>query len=164
MCCASHGLKMEIVLTMKNEFKKVRQDLEEHLAAINENTLEIQALLDYIQEIEVKMDKLGQRLEQFELSQAAAGKPLIAPLNQLEKKLFLVLYTESEALTFKEIALKANVAPALVPETVSSLVQKGIPLRRSHFDNHLFFKLDPQFKELQAKENIINLSLQSFMD
>ncbi|MDP3734407.1 MAG: hypothetical protein Q8R37_04190 [Nanoarchaeota archaeon] len=149
---------------MKNEFKKVRQDLEEHLAAINENTLEIQALLDYIQEIEVKVDKLGQRLEQFELSQGTAEKPSVSPLNQSEKKVFLVLYTESEALTFKEIALKASIAPALIPETISSLVQKGIPLRRSYFDNHLFFKLDPQFKELQAKENIINLSLQSFME
>ena len=150
---------------MKKEFKQVRQDLEEHLSAINENTLEIQALLDYLQEMETKLDRLSQRLDQFQLNDHQdSRKVFITPLDKLEKKLFLVLYTEEEALTYRELALKANLSPSLAPEAISSLVQKGIPLHRSSFNNHLFFKLDPRFKELQAKENIVNLSLQSFID
>lgn len=149
---------------MKKEFKQVRQDLEEHLSAINENTLEIQALLDYLQEMETKLDKFGQRLDQLQLKDPSSEKPFVSPLDQLEKKIFLVLYTEEEPLTFREIAAKANLPDALVPEAISSLVQKGVPLHRSSFNNRLFFKLDPRFKELQAKENLVNLSLQSFLD
>lgn len=148
---------------MKKEFQKVRQDLEEHLSAINENTLEIQALLDYLQEIETKVDKVSERLESLQMN-SKNEKLIIFPLNQLEKKIFLVLYTEESSLTFGEIALKSKVLASLVPDCISSLVQKGIPLQRSHFNNRLFFKLNPEFKELQAKENVVNLSLQSFMD
>lgn len=153
-----------VVIAMKKELKQIRQDLEEHLSAINENTLEIQALLDYLQEIEIKTDKLSQRLDQLQLKDSSTDRKLvILPLDQLEKKIFLVLYTEHEALSYSEIAKKSSLPASLIPEAVSSLVQKGLPLQRSYFNNHLFFQLDASFKELQAKENLVNLSLQSFL-
>ncbi len=143
----------------------VRKMLEEHLAAINDNTGEIQALFDYLQELEIRVDKLSRRLEfaQLDLGLPRA-KPEIMPLNQLECKVFLVLYTEEGMLSYLEIAQKSGLPASVVPECVSSLIQKGIPLRRSFFENQLFLSLEPQFKELQAKENVVNLSLQSFME
>ena len=148
-----------------DEFVKIRQALEEHLSAINENTTEIQALFDYIQEMEVKMEKLSQRLDALQLTQnPIVSKPFISPLNQAERKVFLVLYTEEQALTYEEVAVKSGTHVAVVPETISTLGTKGVPLIRSFYNDQLFFKLDPQFKELQAKENLVNLSLQSFME
>lgn len=149
---------------MQTEFQFIRQALEEHLSAINENTAEIQALFDYLQEMEVKVDKLSQRLDALQLS--TEKQSIVAPcsLNQTEKKVFLVLYTEEMPLTYAEIAVKANLAVAVVPECLSMLVAKGIHLQRSFANNQLFWKLDSSFKERQAKENIINLSLQSFMN
>ena len=67
-------------------------------------------------------------------------------------------------LSYLEIAQKAGLSASIVPECISSLIQKGIPFRRSFFENQLFLSLEPQFKELQAKENVVNLSLQSFME
>ena len=90
-------------------------------------------------------------------------KPAVEPLTQIEKKIFLILYTEENPLTFIEISEKTRLVPSLIPDYISSMVHKGVPLQRSSFNNHLFFKLDPKFKEIQAKENIINLSLQSFI-
>ena len=147
------------------DFTAVRKILEEHLAAINDNTGEIQALFDYLQELEIKVDKLSRRLEfaQLDLGLPRA-KPGIAALNQLECKVFLVLYTEEGMLSYLEIAQKAGLPASIVPECISSLIQKGIPFRRSFFENQLFLSLEPQFKELQAKENVVNLSLQSFME
>ena len=164
LCLLLIGKKYEVVIAM-GEFSKVRQALEEHLNAINENSSEIQALLDYVQEVELKTDKLSQRIDQMQLNyDNSFEKKAVTPLNQVERKVFLVLYTEEEPLSFREISQRSEISISLVPECVSSLVQKGIPLHRSYANGHLFFKLNPEFKELQAKENVINLSLQSFME
>lgn len=149
---------------MKKEFQLIRQNLEEHLLAINENTLEIQALLDYLQEMEVKIEKLAQRLDSLQLSNPGFEKPVIQPLNKMEERIFFVFYTEEKPLTFTELTMKTKLPRALIADCVSSLVQKGIPLQRSSFNDQLFFKLDRNFKELQAKENLVNLSLHSFLE
>ncbi len=150
---------------MKKEFKLIRQALEEHLSSINENTSEIQAMFDYLQETDLKVDKLSQRLENLQLSLGKPiEKPTISPLNQLEKKVFLILYTEETPLSYEEICAKAEIPLSTIPECISSIIDKGIPLLRSLVNDRLFFKLSPSFKELQAKDNLINLSLQSFIE
>jgi hypothetical protein len=146
---------------LKEEFNKVRQALEEHLNSINDNSNEIQALFDYLQEMDAKFEKLCQRLDNLQLE--ATSKPLISPLNKEERKVFLALYTEETPLSFVEIAVKANLPKSIVPDCVSALTNKGIPLQRSFYNDRLFLKLDPNFKEMQAKENLINVSLDNFM-
>lgn len=150
---------------MKQQFEHIRRALEEYLSAINENTSEIQALFDYLREFELKVDKLSQRLDWMQLEQGKPlEKPAVAPLNQTEKNVFLVLYTEDTPLSYQEIAMKSNVPLALIPECISSLVDKGIPFTRSFVNKHVFLRLAEGFKERQARENLINLSLQSFID
>lgn len=149
---------------MGRELKKIKNALEEHLTAINENTAEIQALFDFLQQMENKVERLSQRLDQLQLSQKLPlEKPQITPLNHLEKKIFLVLYTEETPLTYAEIAQKTGLSPCLIPEGLSSLSEKGIPIARTFSNEQMFFKIQPSFKELQAKENLVNLSLESFM-
>ena len=150
---------------MVDEFQHIREALEEHLSAINDNTGEIQALFDYLQEMEIKVEKMCHRLDNLQLCQGQPlEKPSISPLNQLEKKVFLVMYTETMPLSYEEISAKARVPSTLVPECISSLIDKGVPLLRSLVNTQLFFKLSPSFKELQAKENLVNLSLHSFLE
>lgn len=149
---------------LKKSFNEIRGALEEHLSAINENTSEIQALFDYLNELDQKIDKLSQRMEQAQLGLDKDEKIEVRPLTQLEKKVFLVLYTEEVPLSYKEISGKAEIPLALVPECVSSLVGKGVPFQRSLIQSQLFLRLDPGFKEMQAKENLVNLSLESFME
>ena len=50
----------------------------------------------------------------------------------------------------------------IVQEAISSLIHKGIPIVRSFFNKQMFIQLDAKFKERQAKENLVNLSLTSF--
>ncbi len=150
---------------VKKEFSNVRFALEEHLTAINENTSEIQSLFDYLQEMENKIEKLSQRLDMFQLENAETPleDPTITPLNHTEKKVFLTLYTEELPLSYPELSAKARLPLSIIPETVANLASKGIPLLRSFVNNQLFVKISPTFKEKQAKENLINLSLESFM-
>lgn len=149
---------------MEKSFDSVRHALEEHLSAINENTTEIQALFDYLQEMDLKMEKLTQRLDGMQLSMGeSVEKPFVEPLEQTEKDVFLQLYTEDIPLSCAELSLRARIPLAQVSASVTALTQKGVPLLRSKIKDQLFFKLSPSFKELQAKENIVNLSLQSFI-
>ncbi|MAG73369.1 hypothetical protein CL620_03575 [archaeon] len=146
---------------MRKEFAKVRVAVEEHLAAINENTAEIQALFDYLHEMDVKLEKVSQRLDSMQLGDKP--KKDIRPLNTTEKQVFLLLYTQRNALNWDEMAEKTVLPLAVIKEAVSGLVSKGIPLCRSYVDDMLYFKLEPSFKEMQAKENLVNLSLESFI-
>jgi predicted transcriptional regulator len=155
----------EIDKAINSELKKVRQALDEHLNSINDNTQEIQSLFDYLQEIEVKVEKLSQRLDQTQLNnQNSPVKPCVAPLNQMERKIFLTLYTAEMPLSYREISERSQISPTIVHECISSLTSKGIPLIRTFCNDQMFFKIEPVFKEVQAKENLINLSLQSFME
>ena len=152
---------------MRKDFEMIRIALEEHLSSINENTSEIQALFDYLHELEVKVNKLSERLEVVQLDAdqgVVAEETKVDSLNQIEKNAFLVLYTEDNPLTYIEIAMKARIPFSAINDCISSLIGKGIPLLRSLANNQMFFKLSPSFKERQAKENLINLSLQSFIE
>ncbi len=146
------------------DFEKIKKILNEHLSAINDNTGEIQVLFDYLQEVEKKMEHISQRLDKFQLSQnIPLEKPLISPLNQAEKQIFLLLYTEAMPLTIREMSQRSGFSSAVISECLTSLGSKCIPLSRNYINNQFFFSLSPEFKEAQAKENLINLSLESFM-
>ena len=150
---------------MKKKFNEIRHVLEEHLSSINENTTEIQSMFDYLQEMETKMDTLSRRLDTLQLTIGEPiEKPFVEPLDQMEKNVFLLFYTENVPLSYQDISLRVRIPLSIVPECVSTLTKKGVPLLRTRIDNQIFFKLSPSFKEVQAKENVINLSLSSFIE
>jgi hypothetical protein len=159
-------MKKKDLTEIEEKFRKqtvfIRQNLSEHLSAINENTSELQSFFDYLQELDQKIEKLSQRIDQIQLHNNQE-KPFVVPLNITEKKIFLILYTEENPINCMEISQKSSVPFSIIREHISSLVQKGIPLLRSFINTNTYYKLDPQFKEWQAKKNIVNLSLNSFI-
>ncbi len=162
-------MKKKDLVDLEEKYKKnialVRQTLSEHLSAINENTSELQSFFDYLQEIEQKIDKLSQRIDNVQLqSQFSKEKPFVEPLNPTEKKIFLVLYTEEKPLDCMELSQRSEVPISIIREHLASIAQKGIPLNRSFVENRTFYKIEKTFKEWQAKENIVNVSLNSFLE
>lgn len=149
---------------MEEESNFIQHQLDDHLQAINENTSEIQALFDFLQQLEKKIDAMSEKLERLQLDSTFEQKPVTVSLTQMEKKVFLVLYTEQLPQSYKEIAEKAELPLAVIPECLSSITAKGIPLVRVYYQEKLYLKLAPKFKEAQAKEKIVNLSLQSFIE
>src|SRR3989344_5095215 len=148
---------------MKEEFNSIKRILDEHLNSINDNTDEIQVLFDYLHDIETKMDRLSSRLDQLQMSQnSSIEKMKVSPLTTDEKKIFLVLYTEEHQITFEEIAKKSHLSNPIVKEKLNTLVEKGIPLERFYSNGQFFFSITKEFKDIQAKENLVNLSLESF--
>ena len=159
--------------SLRNEFTKIKHEFEEHLQAINENTNEISANYEYICEIEGKLDRLSSRVDQIQMY-LEAGTPNFAAkrsdfdvkrLNRREQEVFLVIYTLEEELgsvTYGDIAKRLDISEQLAGSYVTSLIEKGVPIIKRYINSRPHMKLDPEFKTLQAKENILQLSLQEF--
>lgn len=158
---------------LRAEVQKIRHELEEHLQAINENTNEIAANYEYVGEIERKLDMLSERIDQLQMYiELNSGITIskrknfeVRRLNRREQDVFLVIYTleeEKGGVTYEDIANKFNISEQLAGNYVTSLIEKGVPIIKRYLNSRPYLNLDPDFKTLQAKENILQLSLQEF--
>ncbi|MBI2654060.1 hypothetical protein HYX02_04580 [Candidatus Woesearchaeota archaeon] len=158
--------------TIKQELAKIRHDLEEHLQTINENTNEIVANYEYICEIEAKLDRLSARIDEIQMFLESNGAALtrrsnfeVKKLSRMEQQVFLVIYTleeEKGSITYDDIAEKLGISGHLAASYVTSIIEKGVPIIKCYLNSKPFLKLDPVFKTLQTKENILQLSLEEF--
>ena len=155
---------------IKQEIAKIRHDLEEHLQTINENTNEIVANYEYICEIEAKLDRLSARVEQLHMLAESGSLALkrnfeVRKLSRAEQQVFLVIYTleeEKGSITYEDIAEKLGMSEHLAASYVTSMIEKGVPIVKCYLNSKPLLKLDPYFKTLQTKENILQLSLMEF--
>lgn len=153
---------------LKKAFSSVKEQFEEHLSAINDNTNEIQANFEYLCELDKKLDKITERLDQLQFFLEKHGfkaekKPTynVKPLTKNEQDIFLILYTQEDMITYKNLARKAALTEELAQSYVIKLVEKGIPIEKKYINNMAFVRLNKQFKAIQAKENILKLEQKS---
>jgi hypothetical protein len=151
---------------LKNSFAKIREELEEHLQSINENTAEIAQNHQYSCEIEVKLDRLSERLDHMELflKQLGYGSAQasfhVQPLTTDEKRVFVALYAiedDKGHVTYADVSSALLMDLQLVAGYVASLIEKGVPLVKRYVNNIAYLKLDVDFRQLQAKENILGI-------
>jgi len=158
---------------LRVEFLGIKHELEEHLQAINENTNEITANYEYIGEIERKLDRLSERVDQIQMFlESKLAMPAtqrnhfeVKRLNRMEQKVFLVIYTleeEKSGVTYYDIAERLGISEHLAGTYVTSIIEKGVPILKRYINSKPYLRLEPEFKTLQAKENILQLSLQEF--
>ena len=159
--------------TLRSEFTKIKHEFEEHLQAINENTNEISANYEYICELESKIDRLSARVDSIQMYIESGSSNFTAKrsefdvkrLNRREQEVFLVIYTLEEefgSVTYSDIAKRLDISEQLAGSYVTSMIEKGVPIIKRYINSKPHMKLDPEFKTLQAKENILQLSLQEF--
>jgi len=154
---------------LKFVFGQIKEEFEDHLEAINQNTDEIQSNYSYLCEIDSKINKLNERLDQIELFlKQKSGlkiqeKPVfnISQLTKREQELFLVLYTLDnlkDDITYKDLAKKAGLTEQIAMGYIDNLMRKGVPVTRKIINNKICLGLNPYFKRIQTKENILNLN------
>ena len=159
--------------TLRQEFTKIRYEFEEHLQAINENTNEIAANYEYISEVENKLGRLAERVDNmqmflesnFNVAVEKRNDFDVKRLNRREQEVFLVIYTleeEKGGVSYYDIALKLGISEQLAGNYVTSIIEKGVPIIKRYINSKPYLRLDPAFKTLQAKENILQLSLMEF--
>ena len=155
----------EIESSIKGSFAKIREEMEDHLDAINENTNELQSAYEYVCELDNKIDKLNEKIEQLSLSiKQLATQQIIAKaryfLTYDEQKVFIILYYLGEQkgpLSSSDISIRMNSTELLVKTCIKNMVGKNIPIIEHVIDDDMYYDLEKDFKELQTRENVLNI-------
>jgi biotin operon repressor len=144
--------------------ESVREELDDHRSAINENTNELQANHEYIRSVDEKLDKLQARIEELFLlvtGKTGEAKVEIQPLTKREQEVFQALYVVGEGVPFvsyKQLARKLGASEALMSGFITNLVEKGVPVLKKYDSGLAFVQLEPKFRQKQAKDVVIGLN------
>ena len=150
---------------LRESFKKIKQELEEHLETINQNTNEIHANYEYMRKLDQKMDKLNEKLEEIRMHLNIIKEDVAKTKHKFEatkltireQEIFLVLYTATIFLSYKDIAKKLGLTESLVSNYITNLIEKGIPIVKRYVNKVTHVKLESRFKQMQAKENVLKI-------
>jgi hypothetical protein len=147
----------EMEKNIRTAFSKIKEEMEDHLQAINENSSETQSVYDCIAELEEKLDKLNERIDSLHLMFRSLRPDY--ELSKKEKKVYLVINSIGEkcALSYADVSRKLNMNELEVRSCVASMIEKGIPILISEIENKTFFNIDKKFKDIQQRENILNI-------
>jgi hypothetical protein len=155
---------------LSKSFTNIKEAFDDHRESINQNTNEIQSNYEYLCKLEAKMDKLAERIDELTLlltqgnhtvirSVEKEEEPqyIIPELSPREREVFLVLYTSEDSLTYQQIARKTALNASLIMNYLVTLISKGVPIIKKYMNNEVYVLLDNDFKQLQAKKNILNI-------
>ncbi len=151
-------------IAMQSIFNALREELDDHRAAINENTNEVQTSHEYLRVVEDKLDKLHARLEELELlvkGNFTAQKVEVKPLTKREQEVFQALYIIGETIPFvsyKQLAKRLGSSETLISGLITNLVEKGVPVIKKYDSGHAFVQLEQRFRQKQAKDVVIGLN------
>jgi DNA-binding transcriptional regulator GbsR (MarR family) len=154
---------------LKNSFKKIREELEDHLTAINENTEDIGDMYDSMAALESKIDKLNEKLDEIHMVLGKLQIPVdaslkIKPLTINERQVFLAIYSSEKPISYAELSKQLNYSETLTSTYIDNLIEKKIPVIKSYVDGIAHLSLDKDFKELQAKSNLVGLDQKSLKE
>ena len=145
---------------------EIHDELGDHLESIKDNTSEIHSNYEYLCELDNKITKISARIDEiYSILGNLTGKKIrkttnyedIDPLTTMEKSVFLNLYTEDQPMTYSELAKKMNMPISLTRQYITNLLEKGIPVQKKYIKTKPYIYLDPKFKNLQAKKNILKI-------
>lgn len=144
---------------LKHGFESSKEELEDHLQSINENTSELDMQNSFICEIDNRMTKMEEKMDElhFLLKQMVRKAQLSVGLSKDEQRVFLILYTHEKFMKPDAISEKALLETETVQDALGSMSDKGIPVEREILDGKVYFRMNPEFKLRQAKEQIIKI-------
>ncbi len=120
--------------------RDVRDELDEHLAAINENTAEVASVHEEVGELEARLAKLAERVDALQalvLAQTRERIPAHPPVDARTRPVRLTANEESVVRALADadaplaaaiIGSRAGLTPELAGQVLSRLVHKGVPL------------------------------------
>jgi len=149
-------------ILLRDAFRKIRIEMEEHLTSINENTNEIQSNYEYLCAIDAKVEKIAERLDELYLmfeSRKAPRDLEIQSLTLREKEVFAAIYALSENSMpgYEDIARRTGLSAEMAQSYVHNLIAKGVPVLINGSGSSARISLDPYFRQAQAKENILRI-------
>ncbi len=151
---------------IRRAFDKIKQEFADHLDAINANTNEIQVNYEQLCRLEGKVDKLSERMEEMTIMlsqlfneeiQNPEEQYDVDRLTKKEQEIFLLIYDEEET-SYENLARRGGYTKSLIIAYTANLIAKGVPILKKYENNKVKLYIDKQFKEMQTKHNILNIS------
>jgi len=124
---------------IKTSFSAVKEEMEDHLVAINENTDELKSHSYFMNEFERKIESIHERMDSLHLM---LMKVMKSSLNENETKIVDVLDRSTGFMSCKDIAFSAGVSELFVKAHLFSMICKGVPLKEKVIDNQSYFTLE----------------------
>ncbi len=148
-------------LELKDQLSSIREEFDDHLNAINDNTLEIQDNHERIAQLDSKIDALASKLENTymmvnELMKRRSKFNKIS-LSDEEQKLFIAIYSEDSKVSFTALSRKLGLKRSTIRLCLESMKKKEVPLFVEKNGAETFTMLEAKFKELQTRENLIKI-------
>ncbi len=144
---------------LRLSFGEVRLEMDDHLAAINENSSEVATLQRFMQDIDAKLEKLTDRVDELSsLIQPEKTNFCSLQLNRKEQEVFFILYSYECPLTPDQVGKKLGLSRQLAAQYLYNLQLKGVPMIARNWKGELFYSLDLKFKDLQARKNVLRIS------
>lgn len=143
---------------LRSAFKKIKQELDDHLDTINMNTNEIQSNYEEILDLKQRVDKLTEMVDELRFLLNPRLRIKDTKLSSVEEKVFIVLYTFGK-LSLSDISSKTGLSFQEIENALYSMIVKGFPIYREIEKDKILFYMDPYFKDLQARRRIVNLDL-----
>lgn len=142
-------------------FNKVKSELNDHLDTINQNTSEINSMQQYIVELESKIEKLSERIDTLMSENSfEQNYEFNEMLSLREQEVFIALYTADTKKSAIQIAQYLGLTDELIHNYIYKIISKGIPIQKKFSDDsgELHYVLDPHFKDLQARKNLVEIN------
>jgi biotin operon repressor len=70
---------------------------------------------------------------------------------------FVTLYAAGGAVSVKDIGRRLGFTTEMVNKYVYNMISKGVPVLRSQEQGDMFIDLNPDFRTLQAKQNVVQV-------
>ena len=131
------------------ELAEIGEQLEEHLDAINQNTVEIATANEYVSELDMKLQKLAERVDALQallLSQSSTPKK--THLTPKEEGVLRVLVQATDPMTSAQLGKIVGLTADLMAQTLYRMKQKEIPLLAQTLQDQTYYALSQSFKQM----------------
>jgi len=138
----------------------MKDELDIHLDSINQNTNEIQSNYEYMTDIDAKVEKLSEKIDEIQMRLDPHFYTKFFEdirLSRKEQDVFLGLYTEEDRISIPDLAKKLGLTVEMCQVLLSSLKANGIPVVKQLVDEQIHVSLDYTFKDLQARKNVLRI-------
>ncbi|MEM2115835.1 MAG: hypothetical protein QXD62_03195 [Candidatus Woesearchaeota archaeon] len=146
---------------IKQSFSNIKTELDEHLDAINQNINEIQHLYEIISSIELKLDKIEEKIESLESEKSEKYEQYT--FSNDEKKIFQTIYFLSETednVYLSHLIMHLSWDVLIIESLINSLIAKGIPIEKKIVNGELCYSIPKSIREKHAKTNILNINFE----
>lgn len=171
---SSKGVDMErggrldkLEKNIRESFKNLKLELEDHLDSINDNTNELEHFSEIIYEFDNRLNKIEDTLEFIKnsLVNNDIKKPTGPRLNEKESDIFQAIFRqEGEPVLLASLSKEVGIPENSLKRVITAMVNKGIPIMQTNCATGKFFYLENDFREKQLKHNVLNLSTNLTLD